>query len=230
MSNRLEHFVNEHREEFDDTEPSPLAWDRIQEKMGLAKIPQTPVHSLHWRRWVAVAALLITLAGAAWVYLQRPLQNGPKDSRKASVTRPLLPTIQSPEKAVLSTVQPSNAEDSAPTRISKQDGSSTDAATDTREEMYHYAKLVEIKERQLKIIEKDEPLLYHQFSADVKKLDSVYHTLKNQLTINQNSEELLEAMIENLQLQMGLLNHQLSIIKKINHTKKTAYEKAYQSI
>ena len=96
--------------------------------------------------------------------------------------------------------------------------------------MYHFAKLVEIKHRELKTMSKDEPLLYKQFSGDVNKLDSVYHSLENKLSKNQNSEELLEAMIQNLQLQMQLLNHQLGIIKQLNHSKKSAYEKAYQSI
>ena len=97
------------------------------------------------------------------------------------------------------------------------------------EEMYHYAKLVEIKYNQLKVIEKDEPLLYKQFSADVYKLDSVYHSLQRELPRNPNREQLLEAMLQNLQLQMGLLNHQLDIIKQINHSKKTAYEEAHKT-
>ena len=97
------------------------------------------------------------------------------------------------------------------------------------EEMYHYARLVEIKHNQLKAIEKDEPLLYRQFASDVEKLDSVYHSLQVQLPKNPNREQLLEAMLQNLQLQMQLLNHQLDIIKQINHSKKTEYEKAFKT-
>ena len=97
------------------------------------------------------------------------------------------------------------------------------------EEMYHYAKLVEIKHKQLKAVEYDEPLLYKQFAEDVNKLDSVFHSLQNQLPKNPNREQLLEAMLQNLQLQMGLLNHQLDIIKQINHSKKTAYEEAHKT-
>jgi hypothetical protein len=88
---------------------------------------------------------------------------------------------------------------------------------------------VEIKHKELKAIQKDEPLLYKQFSADVYTLDSVYHSLQSQLPKNPNREQILEAMLQNLQLQMGLLNHQLDIIKQINHSKKTAYDKAYKN-
>ena len=114
--------------------------------------------------------------------------------------------------------------------IKKNDVVPADPNADAKEEMYHFAKLVEIKQHELKSIEKDEPLLYKQFSGDVNKLDSVYHSLEHKLSAKQNSEELLEAMIQNLQLQMGLLNHQLKIIQQINHSKKSAYDKAYQSI
>ncbi len=101
---------------------------------------------------------------------------------------------------------------------------------DYKEEMVHYARLVEIKHNELKRIQKNEPLLYKQFASDVDKLDKVYHSLEDQLPKNPNREQLLEAMIQNLQLQMKLLNHQLDIIKQINHSKKSAYEKAYQSV
>jgi hypothetical protein len=90
--------------------------------------------------------------------------------------------------------------------------------------------LIEIKHEELKTLEKDEPLLYRQFSGDVQKLDSVYHSLKTQLPGNSNREQLIEAMISNLQLQIGLLNKQLSIIKKIKYSKKSAYENAYKSV
>jgi hypothetical protein len=53
--------------------------------------------------------------------------------------------------------------------------------------------------------------------------------LQKQLPKNPNHEQLLEAMIQNLQLQMKLLNQQLDIIKQINHSKKSAYENAYKS-
>jgi len=54
--------------------------------------------------------------------------------------------------------------------------------------------------------------------------------LEFHLSKKQNSEQLLEAMIQNLQLQMQILNKQLHIIKQLNQSKKEAYEKAYQSI
>ena len=105
----------------------------------------------------------------------------------------------------------------------------TDLMSDQQKEMVYYAKIVDLKHDELKKIKKDEPLLYKQFSGDVYKLDSVYQSLKKELPKNPNREQLLEAMIQNLQLQMELLNRQLHIIKQINNSKKSAYEQAYKS-
>ena len=126
----------------------------------------------------------------------------------------------------------SNANDNvaATTGDARSDShNSPEMNAEMNEEMYHYAKIVEIKHKELKTIEKDEPLLYRQFSSDVSKLDSVYHGLQHELPKNPNKEQIIEAMIQNLQLQMELLNHQLDIIKQINHSKKTAYDKAYKT-
>jgi hypothetical protein len=43
--------------------------------------------------------------------------------------------------------------------------------------------------------------------------------LKDQLPKNPNQEELLKAMIQNLQWQIDLLNQQLNIIQKIKEAK-----------
>jgi len=117
-----------------------------------------------------------------------------------------------------------------PQKLSQDNQLKETPETGENKEMFYYAKLIELKHEELKTLEKDEPLLYRQFSGDVQKLDSVYHSLKIQLPNNSNREQVIEAMIGNLQLQIGLLNKQLGIIKQIKHSKKSAYEKAYKSV
>ena len=67
--------------------------------------------------------------------------------------------------------------------------------------------------------------MYKQFLGDMNKLDSSYNTLKNELPVNPNREQLLEAMIQNLRLQTELLNQQLFIIKQIKQSKSKTNEK-----
>jgi len=97
-------------------------------------------------------------------------------------------------------------------------------------EVYHFTQLIELKQSELKQIEKEHPELYQQFVKDINKLDSSYQALKIELPKNANRELLLEAMIQNLKLQTELLNQQLSIIKTLNQKNKQNNENNSKSI
>jgi hypothetical protein len=244
MSNRIEQFIRDHREEFDGDEPDSKIWETIRKDMGLAEEPHkkkpAPVVRLYRATWAVAAAVVLLIAGTVWFLNTRQTPNNPAvatGTRPTArpATQPNTPTATPGQNLALTPAQgPDSSHADNPQNLAANPaGKDADATTELEgaqnEEMYHYAKLVEIKHKELKTIEKDEPLLYRQFSMDVSKLDSAYHSLQNQLPKNPNREQILEAMLQNLQLQMGLLNHQLDIIKQINHSKKTAYEKAYKT-
>ena len=259
MNNRLEQFVRDHREEFDSEEPDMKIWDKIQldldppaqEIKGSA--PLFPIN----RTWMsAAAAVILLLAGSLWFFTGRHGNPDPQTqgqtARQVSGQKTETPSTANGSDTGASTTpekqQPSLAA-TDPARgveqgtrknelastgpnsvVKKEKPAASSEESNLDEEMYHYARLVEIKHQQLKTIEKDEPMLYKQFSSDVNKLDSVYHGLQRELPSNPNREQLLEAMLQNLQLQMQLLSHQLEIVKQINHSKQKAYEKAYKTI
>jgi len=85
--------------------------------------------------------------------------------------------------------------------------------------MDQFAIVISVKENELKQNQKSQPELYNQFLKDHGKLDSSYNYLKSQLAANPNKEQLLNAMIENLQLKIDVLNRQLQIIKQSKHKK-----------
>jgi hypothetical protein len=101
---------------------------------------------------------------------------------------------------------------------------------DYAQEVYHFTRLIELKQNELKKIEREQPELYKEFIGDITILDSSYNALKKELPQNPNREQLLEAMIDNLRLQTDLLNHQLLIIKKIKQAKKQGNENNSKSI
>ncbi len=238
MSSPLEKFILENREKFDTDIPDPRLWEKITEKIDPDIKKSKPVRSITFRRLMGVAATLLLVALTSVLYhsLQRskispsfavkkqsrpdtsnhlPVANPPADS--TSGIAQTLPIIKKNTDQVVQTP-------------SVPDTSSMKSDIGDNREMYYYTKLIELKHEELKTLEKDEPLLYKQFSGDVQRLDSVYHSLKTQLPTNSNREQVIEAMISNLQLQIDLLNKQLDIIKKIKHIKKTEYEKAYKSV
>jgi len=90
------------------------------------------------------------------------------------------------------------------------------------------ARLVAMKQEELKAMAPEQPELYRQFTTDITQLDSSYHSLKSQLNASPNPEMLIEAMIQNLQLQLNVLNQQLNIINQIKQSKKYSHENAQQ--
>lgn len=97
-------------------------------------------------------------------------------------------------------------------------------------EVYHFTQLVELKQQELKQIDKEHPELYGQFVEDIKKLDSSYRVLRAELSANPDPETVLEAMLQNLRLQADLLNQQLTVIKQIKQNKQTSHEKDTRTI
>ena len=244
MNSRLEQFVRDHREEFDAEEPDNKIWEKIEAEMipgdttsgkepgSLPGGKQGALVRFNPARWSAAAAVVLLMAGAVWYFSTRSHTGTSLPRETATATKPNTVTAGSDSgvnPTQSGTQAASTHQDLAQNTPQSTPADATTSDNSVDEEMYHYARLVEIKHNQLKAIEKDEPLLYKQFAADVSKLDSVYHNLQSQLPKNPNREQLLEAMLQNLQLQMGLLNHQLDIIKQINHSKKTEYEKAYKT-
>jgi hypothetical protein len=82
-------------------------------------------------------------------------------------------------------------------------------------EFVQYARLIDTKQNELRQMTKSNPALYKQFAADLDRLESSYQNLRAELPQNPNQEVLIQAMIQNLQLQINLLNEQLRVIQRM---------------
>jgi septal ring factor EnvC (AmiA/AmiB activator) len=81
-----------------------------------------------------------------------------------------------------------------------------------------YTQLVENKQLELQNLAQQNPDLYKEFEKELDELENSYQSLKADLPKNQNQETLIEAMIQNLQLQLNVLNQQLQIIDRIKNS------------
>jgi len=81
-------------------------------------------------------------------------------------------------------------------------------------EEYYYAIISSQKEalQQLPIEEKS---VNDMLLKELEKLDSSYLQLKKLYTINQD-EQIIAAMVENLQIRMEMLNQQMTLLKNLN--------------
>ena len=103
-------------------------------------------------------------------------------------------------------------------------------ALENTPEVNEFAKLVMLKQEELKVLAPEQPELYKKFTTDINQLDSSYKSLKSKLSSTPNRDLLIEAMIQNLQLQLNVLNQQLNIINQIKQSKKNNHEKNSQTI
>lgn len=189
---RLEQFIREHRDEFDNEVPASQVWTKMEQELlpvppgrkgRILPVRILPVRILRW----SVAAAILVLAGFGVFHLLNKPASAPPTANQPN---------NSQEEELLGAINPVYAK-----------------------EVYHFTQLIELKQGELKQIEKDDPELYRSFVDDINKLDSSYNSLKKELPTNPNREQLLEAMIQNLKLQTDLLNQQLQIIQQIKQTK-----------
>lgn len=191
----VERFIRDNREAFDDMKPGVAVWDEIDRAIGEEKKNTTRVVRMSWARWAVAATLFLALAGTLSYVLFFQTNSAETPIAEATVPHQIQREVVDP---VVDQIDPQYA------KLVSQ-----------------FTEVIESKQYELKKIEKDDPELYKKFSGDIQRLDSSYHVLRSTLNANPNTEQLLQAMISNLQMQIDLLNQQLSVIKKIKETVKT---------
>jgi len=92
--------------------------------------------------------------------------------------------------------------------------------TDEFKEAEHfYMQLAAEKKAILEKKCKDDPQYKAEFLSEINDLDNQYKQLKDDLKYG-NQDEIMDAMVVNLQLRIEILNRQLEIIESINKKEK----------
>lgn len=89
-----------------------------------------------------------------------------------------------------------------------------------------FTSLIKEKRSELKDLKKVDPNLYADFKSAQSKLENSYNDLKKELANSPNQDKVIKAMIRNLQLQIALLNQQLSISEDVKQIKLEENEKS----
>lgn len=88
------------------------------------------------------------------------------------------------------------------------------------DKMVQYTSLIESKRVEIKQIETHNPEMYKEFASEIEKLNQDYQNLQTELSQTPNQEDLVKAMVQNLQVQLDILNRQLMIIEKVKQYQK----------
>jgi hypothetical protein len=81
-----------------------------------------------------------------------------------------------------------------------------------------YTMVIEKKMFELQTLSSDRPDILTEFAGELEALDSMYIVLRNDLKYG-NQEQILDAMILNLQLRLEILNQQSEVLKKLKNYK-----------
>ncbi|MGN7786140.1 anti-sigma factor [Niabella sp. 22666] len=236
MSKKLEDFIRNNKNAFDEYTPSDELWQRVEGKLSVVKEAPSKGRVFALKSWMKVAAVLALLVTTAVVFYNLN-RNGGQTPDIAKITgneNDSTPVMVNKSPKDIVEDQPVIENDSPQGQLAGNDPKKEKSGGPQRsmeeEELYHYVKLIEIKQGQMKELKKTEPELYKEFSRDAEMLETSYDALKAQLSKGVNSEKLLEAMIGNLKMQADLLNKQLEILKQVHKKKKLNDEKDYKNL
>jgi len=80
----------------------------------------------------------------------------------------------------------------------------------------YFTQMIEEKQAVLVAYRNEYPDLITDFETDIDKLDQMYSQLKKELK-SENTEQVVDALIQNLQLRIDILNQQLVILENIRN-------------
>lgn len=92
------------------------------------------------------------------------------------------------------------------------------------EAQVEFTSLIEIKRNELNQYKKDNPELVNDFERQLIELQVSYKQLVPQLKDEKKRDIVLQAVIDNLQMQVEILNQQLEIIKQYKKPKNDTEE------
>lgn len=197
MKDRLEEFVSEHRDEFDVFEPRPDLWQNICPEIPESRKEAKVINIKFGERASFSADFLFMRIAAAVVLLLG-----------CGLTLFLMKQ---------------NAPDASTMMAASQQQVIGNIAPEIVEVEAYYVS--EIEEMKGELSEYDKKILglsgQKEIDRELARLDSSYMQLKKQLYTTPNTEEIVEAMVQNLQIRIEVLNRQLEVLQSIKKMEKT---------
>lgn len=226
-NNYFEKFVKQNRLEFDSETPSNKVWESIAKNLTIEKKAKvfTIKDIYKWSAAAAVFFMLITSAYFLWI--RKPIET----SEVVNIESPVkTPSTNSTTPAIVNSNNSEVELGSIPDKalqvksVAIEPDERDKVNTKKENESSDMFKIIQAKQAELKALTKEQPYLYKEFAADLNSLESSYGVLKKQLKQTPNTDVIIKAMMQNLQLQAELLGRQLNIInniKKNNNNEKS---------
>ncbi|MFT2007411.1 hypothetical protein ACMA1I_01945 [Pontibacter sp. 13R65] len=197
MKDSLKDFVKQNREEFDVFEPRPELWQEICKELPATQKEAKMIRFTFGENTsFSTDFAFMRIAAAVLLLLGCGLTLLLTKQNMGTNAR----TVAATEQVPISRIAPELIEVEA-----------------------YYTSLINSKKNELsaydlKVLGLDEE---QSIDRELQRLDSNYKELKNQLYTTPNTEKVMGAMIQNLQIRIEVLNRQLEVLEKIEQLQQT---------
>ncbi|PRY16249.1 hypothetical protein CLV24_10193 [Pontibacter ummariensis] len=194
MKDKLKDFVNEHRDEFDVFEPRPELWQEIcQDLPESRKEKEGKVIKISFGERASFSADFFFMRVAAAVVLLLG----------CGLTLYLMKQQVTKEPTPIAAIAPAVSTESIAPELAEVEA--------------YYVSQIQEKKSQLSAYDRKVLGLDEQAEIDLElaRLDNSYLQLKKQLYTNPNTSEIVDAMVQNLQIRIKVLNRQLEVLQQL---------------
>lgn len=214
---KLEKFVRDHREDFDDEMPSAGAWEQLQQH-----IPATPRRVFPLRTFMRVAAVvLIGIISVGLLYYFNHYQEKPLVSSVHNDTNTVHKNTtvitHKKEFAENHTVIKKKILSQPSQKVQTADHNNSNVFPEELKEMQvYYTQQIENRRSEILRISSSDPEVAAQLKSEFSDIDRVNKDLKKDLNDGINSQEVAEAIILNYKSCLETLDAMLEQLKEKN--------------
>ncbi len=213
---KLEQFVNEHREAFDDASPSPELWARIESTLPEEKVGQHKPGM----RWLRIAAIFI-LGAISYGVVDYFVRNESNTSMKGKTiaAAEFIKNQSNKRYGIIEAVESSpevspqlQTADNHPAEQPIQNNASK--GNEFAEMQNYYAMQIQLRRNEIFRFAPNDPEIEQQINFELSSIDSVFNSMKNDLKDNMDNQDVIEAMILNYRVRLELLDVILQELKE----------------
>jgi hypothetical protein len=225
MKDKLEKYISENRQLFDDQEPGDDMWNKIS-----AEIDKPKTRNINWQGIIWKAAVVILIFTASYFFHDFVQNKGTKIAKltvkntETIFIKRKVNTVKEQEIIKPSIIQNFALNTSA---SDSQTVKNNNAETgEIAEVQAYYTHQINDRENEIYKYAAFDPNIKTQLKVEFNQLDSIYSSLRRDLKDNIDNREVVEAMIQNYRIRLEILENMLQQLKGNEKTesKKSHYE------
>lgn len=220
---KLEKYITDHRNQFDDLEVPRGLWDKIDKDLNQTKSFSFFKSSL----WKVAAVILLFMSSYFFFQL---INSGKSYTAQMAYSGEKMVFFQKRATTTINEIKPEYTYTaviaSTNTNTNKQNTASVSSKEDSlnselNQLKAYYASRIEQRKNEIFIFTAGNPKIEKDISIEMNELDSAYKALRIDLKDNIDNSEVVSAMIQNYRIRLEILENILEQLKKADSHEKT---------